>query len=80
MDSLARRNSYPSGGSALASLHFHQFQRTVSSISGGIIEDFLIMRALPALNIWGSTIVFSALFLLAITYALNISWLKGLIG
>ena len=40
MDSLARRNSYLVSGSALASLHFHQFNALFPLSSGGIIGTF----------------------------------------
>ena len=62
-------------GAALASLHFHQFNPYFPLSSGGIIGDFLVLQALPALSVWGSTIIFAAWFMLSVTCTFSIDWL-----
>jgi S-DNA-T family DNA segregation ATPase FtsK/SpoIIIE len=63
-------------GTGLASLHFYVSGQTLPAGSGGILGDTLVSFLVPAFSYVGSTLLLLAVFLIGITAASNLSWLK----
>ena len=63
-------------GTGLAALHFYMSGQTLPAGSGGILGDLLISGLIPALSYMGSTLLLLAVFLIGITVATDLSWLK----
>nr|WP_281417051.1 DNA translocase FtsK [Kistimonas asteriae] len=67
---------------ALAALHYQQASAGLPASSGGILGKLVLDVALPALNRFGTSLIFLSLFLFGLTLLTDLSWfrLMDLIG
>jgi S-DNA-T family DNA segregation ATPase FtsK/SpoIIIE len=63
-------------GTGLAAMHFYLSGQSLPAGSGGILGDTLISGLIPAFSYVGSTLLLLAVFLIGITVATDLSWLK----
>lgn len=63
-------------GTGLAGLHFYISGQMLPAGSGGILGEALISVLIPAFSYVGSTLLLLAVFLIGITVATDLSWLK----
>lgn len=63
-------------GTGLAGLHFYVSGQMLPAGSGGILGEALISGLIPVFSYVGSTLLLSATFLIGITVATDLSWLK----
>jgi S-DNA-T family DNA segregation ATPase FtsK/SpoIIIE len=63
-------------GSGIASMHFYVSGQALPAGSGGILGKTLVDILIPAFSYVGSTLLLLSVFLIGITVATEISWLK----
>ncbi len=63
-------------GTGLAALHFYISGQVLPEGSGGILGEALVTSLIPAFSYVGSTLLFLAVFLIGITVATDLSWLR----